>query len=182
MPLNYLDFKRVVKKLLRGQAFCSFVGPACCLIECQDLTFSISYFIIQDIQQRLHQQSRAFHGLFRQPDRVEELVEIVQRLEHSLGDLKLWVRTLASERAFQRAAAVQKQLEIGLSLWCQAVLAGSLINLATVVYLNLIKVPAVTAYLLCALFAMQVLIGILKVNNLDQQERLITGIAWSSSH
>ena len=80
MPLNYLDFKRVVKKLLRGQAFCSFVGPACCLIECQDLTFSVSYFIIQDIQQRLHQQSRAFHGLFRQPDRVEELVEIVQRL------------------------------------------------------------------------------------------------------
>ncbi|KAJ0988355.1 hypothetical protein J5N97_006711 [Dioscorea zingiberensis] len=124
--------------------------------------------VVKDIRQRWDRQSRAFYNLFRQPDRVEKLAEIVQRLEQ--GDLKLRVRTLESERAFQRVAAVQKTIG-------NAVLAGSLINLATILYLNSIKVPAVTAYLLCAVFGMQVLFGILKVKKLDQQERLITGTA-----
>ncbi|KAJ6791838.1 uncharacterized protein M6B38_241560 [Iris pallida] len=117
---------------------------------------------------RWERQSRAFYNLFRQPDRVEKLAEIIQRLEQ--GDLKLRVRTLESERQFKRVAVVQKTVG-------NAVAAGSLINLATILHLNAIRVPAITAYVFCAFFGVQVLIGILKVKKLDQQERLITGTA-----
>ncbi|XP_062014252.1 uncharacterized protein LOC133730730 [Rosa rugosa] len=60
----------------------------------------------KDIRKRWDRQSQAFYNLFRQADRVEKLAEIIQRLEQ--GDLKLRVRTLESERAFQRVATVQK--------------------------------------------------------------------------
>uniref|UniRef100_A0A2N9EH77 ABC1 atypical kinase-like domain-containing protein n=1 Tax=Fagus sylvatica TaxID=28930 RepID=A0A2N9EH77_FAGSY len=59
-----------------------------------------------DLRKRWDRQSRAFYNLIRQADRVEKLAEIIQRLEQ--GDLKLRVRTLESERAFQRVAAVQR--------------------------------------------------------------------------
>ncbi|KAJ9170304.1 hypothetical protein P3X46_018422 [Hevea brasiliensis] len=62
--------------------------------------------LLKDLRKRWDRQSRAFYNLFRQADRVEKLAETIQRLEH--GDLKLRVRTLESDRAFQRVAAVQK--------------------------------------------------------------------------
>lgn len=37
--------------------------------------------------------------------------------------------------------------------------------------------PATMAYLFCAYFGIQVLIGIVKVKKFDQRERLITGTA-----
>ncbi|XVE86688.1 hypothetical protein DITRI_Ditri18aG0054200 [Diplodiscus trichospermus] len=124
--------------------------------------------VLKDFRKRWDRQSRAFYNLFRQADRVEKLAETIQRLEQ--GDLKLRVRTLESERAFQRVAAVQKTIG-------SAVAAGSLINLATILYLNSLRVPAVAAYVTCAFFSFQVLIGIIKVKKLDQRERLITGTA-----
>ncbi|KAK4485967.1 hypothetical protein RD792_008621 [Penstemon davidsonii] len=123
---------------------------------------------VEDFKKRWDRQSRAFYNLFRQADRVEKLAEIIQRLEQ--GDLKLRVRTLESERAFKRVAAVQ-------SMITSAVAAGSLINLATILYLNSIQMPATIAYTLCAFFGLKVLIGMLKVKKLDQTERLITGTA-----
>lgn len=124
--------------------------------------------ILKDFRNRWDRQTSAFYNLFRQADRVEKLATIIERLEQ--GDLKLRVRTLESERAFQRVATVQKTLG-------SAVAAGSLINLATVLYLNAIRVPAITAYVACAYFGTQVLFGILKVKKLDQQEKLIMGTA-----
>ena len=124
--------------------------------------------VLKDFRKRWDRQSQAFYNLFRQADRVDKLADIIQRLEQ--GDLKLRVRTLESERAFQRVAAVQKTIG-------SAVAAGSLINLATVLYLNSIRVPAIAAYIFCALFGFQVLLGIVKVKKLDERERLITGIA-----
>ncbi|KAK9096832.1 hypothetical protein Sjap_022329 [Stephania japonica] len=124
--------------------------------------------VLKDFRKRWDRQSRAFYNLFRQADRVEKLAEIIQRLEQ--GDLKLRVRALESERAFQRVAAVQKTLG-------NAVAAGSLINLATILYLNSIRVPAIAAYVFCAAFSVQVLFGVIKVKKLDQREKLITGTA-----
>ncbi|XP_040376881.1 protein ACTIVITY OF BC1 COMPLEX KINASE 8, chloroplastic [Oryza brachyantha] len=124
--------------------------------------------IVKDAKKRWERQSRAFYNLFRQPDRVEKLAQIIERLEQ--GDLKLRVRTLESERAFKRVAAVQKTIGYGVA-------AGSLVNLATVLYLNSIRFPATIAYSLCAFFGLQVLVGLIKVKKLDQQERLITGTA-----
>ncbi|KAJ6366082.1 hypothetical protein OIU77_002622 [Salix suchowensis] len=125
-------------------------------------------FLLKDFRKRWDRQSRAFYNLFRQADRVQKLADTIQRLEQ--GDLKLRVRTLESERAFQRVAAVQKTVG-------SAVAAGSLVNLATILYLNSIRVPAIMASIFCALFSFQVLFGIIKVKKLDQQERLITGTA-----
>ncbi|KAJ6678044.1 CHAPERONE-ACTIVITY OF BC1 COMPLEX CABC1 -RELATED [Salix viminalis] len=80
-------------------------------------------FLLKDFRKRWDRQSRAFYNLFRQADRVQKLADTIQRLEQ--GDLKLRVRTLESERAFQRVAAVQKTVG-------SAVAAGSLVNLATI--------------------------------------------------
>ncbi|QCD84749.1 hypothetical protein DEO72_LG2g5105 [Vigna unguiculata] len=121
-----------------------------------------------DLRKKWDRQSQAFYNLFRQADRVEKLAEIIQRLEQ--GDLKLRVRALESERAFQRIATVQKTIG-------NAIAAGSLINLATILYLNSIRVPATIAYVFCAIFGFQVLFGIVKIKKLDERERLVTGTA-----
>ncbi|KAG6403382.1 hypothetical protein SASPL_135600 [Salvia splendens] len=121
---------------------------------------------IEDFRKRWDRQARAFYNLFRQANRVEKLAEVIQRLEQ--GVLKLRVRALESERAFQRVATVQETIG-------SVVAAGSLINLATILYVNSIHVPATTAYVLCAFFGLKVLIGIVKVKKFDQRERLITG-------
>ncbi|GAB4847665.1 Protein ACTIVITY OF BC1 COMPLEX KINASE 8, chloroplastic [Ancistrocladus abbreviatus] len=73
--------------------------------------------------------------------------EFIERLEK--GDMKLRVRTLESERAFQRVAAVQKTIG-------NAIAAGSLVNLATILYLHSIRVPAIAAYIFSAVFGLQV--------------------------
>ncbi|CAK8578855.1 unnamed protein product [Lathyrus sativus] len=124
--------------------------------------------IVKDLRKRWDRQSQAFYNLFRQADRVEKLASVIERLEQ--GDLKLRVRALESERAFQRVAAVQKTI-------LNAVAAGSLINLATILSLNSIRVPATIAYFFCAIFGFQILFGIVKIKKLDERERLITGTA-----
>lgn len=124
--------------------------------------------LVKDFSQRWQRQARAFSNLFRQADRVEKLAEVIERLEQ--GDLKLRVRTLESERAFKRVAAAQKTI-------VNAVLAGTLVNLATMLHINSIRLPAIAAYFGSAIFFLQVLIGVLQVKSLDQQERLITGTA-----
>lgn len=124
--------------------------------------------LVKDVRKRWDRQSQAVYNLFRQADRVEKLANIIERLEQ--GDLKLRVRALESERAFQRVAAVQKTIG-------SAVAAGSLVNLATILHLNSIRLPATIAYAVCAFFGLQVLIGIIKVKRFDQRERLITGTA-----
>ncbi|KAK6118403.1 hypothetical protein DH2020_047820 [Rehmannia glutinosa] len=103
---------------------------------------------IEDFKKRWDRQSRAFYNLFRQADRVEKLAEVIQRLEQ--GDLKLRVRALESERAFQRVATVQSTIA---------------------------SMPATIAYVFCAYFGLKVLIGLVKVKKFDQRERLITGTA-----
>ncbi|KAK1421532.1 hypothetical protein QVD17_23945 [Tagetes erecta] len=124
--------------------------------------------VIKDFRKRLDRQSEAFYNLFRQADRIEKLVGVIERLEQ--GDLKLRVRALESERSFQRVAAVQKTIG-------SAVAAGSLVNLATILYINSLKGPAMISYFFCAFFGFQVLFGLLKVKKLDQREKLITGTA-----
>ncbi|KAH0681588.1 hypothetical protein KY284_022673 [Solanum tuberosum] len=124
--------------------------------------------VVKDFRKRWDRQSQAFYNLFRQADRVEKLAAIIQRLEQ--GDLKLRVRALESERAFQRVAAVQKTIGSGVA-------AGSLVNLATLLYLNSVRIPSIIAYTACAFFGFQVLFGLLKVKKLDERERLITGTA-----
>ncbi|CAN4125564.1 unnamed protein product [Withania somnifera] len=124
--------------------------------------------VVKDFRKRWDRQSRAFYNLFRQADRVEKLAAIIQRLEQ--GDLKLRVRALESERAFQRVSTVQKTIG-------NVVAAGSLVNLATILYINSVRIPAIIAYSSCAFFGFQVLLGLLKVKKLDERERLITGTA-----
>lgn len=106
--------------------------------------------------------------MFRQSDRIEKLAQVIERLEK--GDLKLRVRSLESERAFQRVAAVQNTIG-------NAVATGCLVNLAAILYLHSIRVPAIAVCAVCAFFGLHVLLGIRKVKKLDERERLITGTA-----
>jgi len=94
--------------------------------------------LVTDFKKRWDRQSRAFSNLFRQADKVEKLAEFIQRLEQ--GDLKLRVRRLESERAFKRVASAQKAIG-------NAVMAGTLVNLATILYINSIRMPAMAAYI-----------------------------------
>ncbi|KAI3704308.1 hypothetical protein L1987_74524 [Smallanthus sonchifolius] len=113
--------------------------------------------VIKDFRKRLDKQSQAFYNLFRQADRIEKLVGVIERLEQ--GDLKLRVRALESERSFQRVAAVQKTIG-------SAVAAGSLVNLATILYVNSIRGPAMISYFFCAFFGFQILFGLLKLKQI----------------
>ncbi|BFI25413.1 aarF domain-containing kinase [Marchantia polymorpha subsp. ruderalis] len=124
--------------------------------------------VLKDFRKRWDRQARAFANVFRQADRVEKIADVIQRLEQ--GDLKLRVRTLESERAFKRVAVVQQSIG-------QAILAGTTLNLATMLYINSFRVPALAGFSVSALFGMQVLFGLLKIKKLDKQEKLITGTA-----
>ncbi|KAK3002391.1 hypothetical protein RJ639_021227 [Escallonia herrerae] len=103
-------------------------------------------------------------------------LELLKFREAGVEDFrKRWERqSRAFYNLFRQADRVEKLAEIIQRL---AVAAGSLINLATILYLNSIRGPAMIAYLFCAFFGFQVLFGTLKVKKFDQRERLITGTA-----
>ncbi|KAL2652860.1 hypothetical protein R1flu_020988 [Riccia fluitans] len=123
---------------------------------------------IKDFKKRWDRQAQAFANLFRQADRVEKIADVIQRLEQ--GDLKLRVRTLESERAFKRVAVVQQSIG-------QAILAGTTLNLATMLYINSFRIPALAGFSVSAMFGLQVVFSLLKIKKLDRQEKLITGTA-----
>lgn len=51
------------------------------------------FLICQDAKKRWERQSRAFYNLFRQPDRVEKLAEIIERLVTTASfNYILWFR------------------------------------------------------------------------------------------
>lgn len=61
----------------------------------------------------------------------------------------------------------------------QAILAGTLVNVGTVLYsgARALTPPATAAFALSAFLALQVVIGNLKVRKLDKTEASITGAA-----
>ncbi|KAL3684596.1 hypothetical protein R1sor_002618 [Riccia sorocarpa] len=124
--------------------------------------------VFKDFRKRWDRQAQAFANIFRQADRVEKIADVIQRLEQ--GDLKLRVRTLESERAFKRVAVVQQSIG-------QAILAGTMLNLATMLHINSFRIPALAGFSVSAVFAVQVVFSLLKIKKLDRQEKLITGTA-----
>jgi predicted unusual protein kinase regulating ubiquinone biosynthesis (AarF/ABC1/UbiB family) len=124
--------------------------------------------VVKDLRKRWDRQSQAFVNVFRQADRVEKISNMIQRLEQ--GDLKLRVRVLESERAFKRVATMQQTIG-------QAILAATCLQIATMLHLSAITIPATAAFTGSALFGLQAFIGIMKVKKLDKQEKLITGTA-----
>ncbi|PSS36723.1 Protein kinase-like domain protein [Actinidia chinensis var. chinensis] len=132
--------------------------------------FFLNSFEERLVAQRKEKEMATQELGFKKPLSKEERIEKKKQRLAAIGDLKLRVRALESERAFQRVAAVQKTIG-------SAVATGTLVNLATILYLNSIQVPSMVAYTFCAFFGFQVLFGLLKVKKLDQRERLLTGTA-----
>ncbi|CAI7745201.1 unnamed protein product, partial [Closterium sp. NIES-53] len=121
-----------------------------------------------DLKKRWDRQTQAFRNLLRQPSRVEKLADVILRLEQ--GDLKLRVRTLENERAFKRVATMQNTIG-------SAIAAATLVNVASAMHIAARKTPATVLLLVSAVFGMRVLIGLMQVKKLDEQEKLIMGVA-----
>ncbi|OIW00438.1 hypothetical protein TanjilG_05788 [Lupinus angustifolius] len=100
----------------------------------------------------------------------------LELLKYPVQDFrKAWDRhSQAFYNLYRQADRVEKLAEIIQKL---AVAAGSLINLATILHLNLVSVPVTVAYFFCAIFGLQVFLGIVKIKKLDEREQLITGTA-----
>lgn len=101
----------------------------------------------------------------QQPRKVANIERILTKMEQ--GDLKLRVRVLESERAFQRLNLVQSNLAVGIaaSTFLNAGLLLTALNNPTKQTEWLRK----GAFVLAALFGVQVPIGMLRVNALDKK-------------
>jgi predicted unusual protein kinase regulating ubiquinone biosynthesis (AarF/ABC1/UbiB family) len=101
----------------------------------------------------------------QQPRKVANIERILTKMEQ--GDLKLRVRVLESERAFQRMNLVQNNMALGLA-------ASTFLNIG--VLLSVISNPTTQQvvlrkgmFALAALFGIQVPVGILRLNALDRK-------------
>ncbi|GJP44196.1 hypothetical protein CLOM_g3584 [Closterium sp. NIES-68] len=127
-----------------------------------------SELFFKELRKRWDRQAQAFKNLLRQPSRVEKLADVILRLEQ--GDLKLRVRTLENERAFKRVATMQNTIG-------SAIAAATLMNVASAMHIAARKTPATALLLASAVFGIRVLIGLMQVKKLDEQEKLIMGVA-----
>eukprot|EP00898_Chlorokybus_atmophyticus_P004377 jgi/Chlat1/4940/Chrsp31S04787 len=123
--------------------------------------------VVKDLSTRLQRNNSAIGNLFKGPDRIAKLENVLERLEQ--GDLKLRVRTLESERAFKRVAEMQ-------SLIFKGVLAATFANIGTTLQANAVRQPALASFAMCGFFMLQSLVSVLKVKRLDKLEKQIMGI------
>ena len=101
----------------------------------------------------------------QQPRKVANIERILTKMEQ--GDLKLRVRVLESERAFQRMNLLQSNMALGLA-------ASTFLNIG--VLLSVLSNPTAqqnllrkAMFALAAIFGVQVPVGILRLNALDRQ-------------
>jgi len=118
------------------------------------------------VVKRATQQTRALVNLIKGPDRVEELDDVVRRLQN--GDLKLRVRALEAERAMARMAIMQNAQSSGM-------LAATAANIGTVLFVSNIFTAATVAFTATGLFSILALASLLKVSKLNKKELQYTG-------
>ena len=119
-----------------------------------------------ELAKRAAAQNRAVRNLFVGPNLLADTAATVAALER--GDLKPRVRALEAERALQRVAAMQR-------VTAAAVLASALVNVGTVCAVSAMAGIATAAFVAAGGAGMFVLVGALKVRNLEKKEAALSG-------
>lgn len=122
--------------------------------------------IADDIRKRASNQNRAIANLFKGPNQIENIADVMTRLER--GDLKLRVRALEAERALTRVQAWQRVMVAALA-------ATTCVNVGTVLSVSALSTGATLSFLGAGMFGLMVLSNYLKVVNLEKKERQILG-------
>lgn len=113
-------------------------------------------------------QNRAVVNLFKGPDRIEDVYNVLYKIEQ--GQFKPRVRALEVERAVDRVRVMQ-----GIIL--RAVLAGVSVNVGTVLYVATFPFAANVCFVAGGLAVLGTLLQILKLKKLETKERQLIGAA-----
>ncbi len=117
---------------------------------------------------RIDLQNRAFVNLFKGPNMIQDIYEVMRQLER--GDLKLRVRALEAERAISRVATMQKAM-------MNAIVASMLVNMGTVLSVSAMGVLSSLSFAGSGLFGVLALINLIKVRGAEKKEAQLTGSA-----
>merc|ERR1719424_849179 len=117
---------------------------------------------------RADAQTRAVVNLFKAPDAIESIADIIRRIER--GRLKIRVRALEAERALERVQVMQ-------GLMPQAMVACAACNVGVVLYVSGILLQAKGAFGVAGLFAMQAVVAQMKLGKLIKTEAQYSGAA-----
>jgi hypothetical protein len=120
----------------------------------------------RDWLRRADAQTKAIVNLFKGPDAIYTIADIVRRIES--GKLKIRVRALEAERALDRMAIMQ-------TITLQAVMACTAANVGVVMFVSSLTLYAKCAFGLSALIAFQALTSQLKLNKLIKKELQFSG-------
>ena len=119
-----------------------------------------------DLKKRSDNQNRAVVNLFKGPNNIDNIADMVARLER--GDLKLRVRALEAERAMARVEVWQR-------IVAAALMASALVNVGTVLSVSALSTGATASFVGAAYFALAAVKGYLKVLGLEKKERSLVG-------
>lgn len=120
----------------------------------------------REFQVGLERNNRSIVNLFKGPNKIEKIEEILVKLER--GDFKPRVRVLDSERQLKRVAAMQ-------ALGVKALIASSLVNVGTVLSVSAMATPASIAFAAAGLMGFLTALNALKVMKIDKKERQLQG-------
>ena len=122
----------------------------------------------RDFQRRFDRQNKAIVNLFKGPDAIEEIAEVVRAIER--GKLKIRVRALEAERAIERVAVMQ-------DVMLKAMVACAAINVGVVMYVSGMLIQAKVAFGVSAAIGLQAIMAQGKLSKLVKKEASYSGAA-----
>ena len=122
----------------------------------------------RDFQRRFDKNNKAIINLFKGPDAIEEIAEIVRDIER--GKLKIRVRALEAERALERVAVMQ-------DLMLKAMVACCAVNIGVVLYVSGLLVQAKGAFGVSGVAMLQAAAASMKLSKLTKKEAAFSGAA-----
>ena len=122
----------------------------------------------RDFQRRFDRQNRAIVNLFKGPDAIEDIAEVVRAIER--GKLKIRVRALEAERAIERVAVMQ-------DVMLKAMVACAAINVGVVMYVSGMLIQAKVAFGVSAAIGLQAIMAQGKLSKLVKKEASYSGAA-----
>ena len=122
----------------------------------------------RDFQRRFDRQNKAIINLFKGPDAIDDIAEVVRAIER--GKLKIRVRALEAERAIERVAVMQ-------DVMLKAMVACAAINVGVVMYVSGMLIQAKAAFGVSAAIGLQAIMAQGKLSKLVKKEASYSGSA-----